>query len=256
MNKKQQPLSQSPATRSHTARSFAPRLIAITAPLFLAGLALAQDGKADAEQVSAIADIFDYNNAGLIGYLIIVMSIVALALIIENFMNIKREKLAPPDLIDELEALFEEENFQEAVELCEQEKNYLTNCVGAGLSKLGHSFETIQITIREMETEESVKLFQKIGWLSLLSAIAPMMGLFGTVTGMFVTFGTIASAGGSVSPATLARGIKMALITTIFGLSVAIPVGVCFFILRGRVVRISTEINAIAEDLFERFRKA
>ena len=182
------------------------------------------------------------------------MSVVAVALIIENFMTIKREKLAPPDLLDELEALFDGENFQDAVELCEQEKNYLTNVVGAGLSKLGHSFETMQTSIREMQTEESVKLFQKIGWLSLISAIAPMMGLFGTVTGMFVTFGKIASSGGNVSPAKLAGGIKMALITTMLGLSVAIPVGIAFFTLRNRVIKTSTEINAITEDLFERFR--
>jgi biopolymer transport protein ExbB len=231
------------------------RIVTLVAPLLVTGVAAAQQPTGQIEERGIIADVFDYNNAGLIGYLIVVMSIVALALIIENFMNLKREKLAPPDMIDELEALFDEQNFQEASELCEQEKNYLTRCVGAGLSKLGHPFETIQITIREMETEESVKLFQKIGWLSLIAAMAPMMGLFGTVTGMFVTFSTIAAAGGSVSPATLAGGIKMALITTIFGLTVAIPVGVCFFMLRGRVIRISTEVNAIAEDLFERFRK-
>jgi len=229
------------------------RLLAVAAPLFLATSLLAQQEPAK-EEVSAIAEVFAYRNAGAIGYLIILMSIVALALIIENFMSIKREKLAPPDLLDELEALFEGENFQEAVELCEQEKNYLTNVVGAGLSKLGHPFETMQTSLREMQTEESVKLYQKIGWLSLISAIAPMMGLFGTVTGMFVTFSTIAAAGGSVSPATLAGGIKMALITTIFGLTVAIPVGVAFYTLRNRVIKTSTEINAITEDLFERFR--
>ena len=233
------------------------RVLAFATPLIVTAFAGAQDAPADGggEEESVIAEIFKWENAGPIGYLILLMSIIALALIIENFMNIKREKLAPPDLIDELEALFDEENFQEAAELCEQEANYLTKCVGAGLSKLGHAFETIQITIREMETEESVKLFQKIGWLSLMSAIAPMMGLLGTVSGMFVTFGKIASAGGSVSPSVLAGGIKMALITTMLGLSVAIPVGVCFFILRGRVVRISTEVNAMAEELFERFRK-
>jgi len=227
------------------------RILTFATPLLLAALVPAQE-----PQRSTMEDMFDYDNAGLIGYLIVVMSIVALALIIENFISIKREKLAPPDMIDELEALLDEEHFQEAAELCQQEKNYLTRCVGAGLSKLGHPFETIQITVREMETEEAVKLFQKIGWLSLINATAPMMGLFGTVTGMFVTFGAIAAAGGSVSPAMLAQGIKMALITTIFGLSVAIPVGLCFFMLRNRVVRISTEVNAIAEDLFERFRKA
>lgn len=226
------------------------RILAVAAPLLLASSLLAQGE----EQSSTLAEVFKYQNAGLIGYIIVVMSVVALALIIENFMSIKREKLAPPDLLDELEALFDGENFQDAVELCEQDKNYLTNVVGAGLSKLGHSFETMQTSLREMQTEESVKLFQKIGWLSLISATAPMMGLFGTVTGMFVTFSAIAAAGGSVSPAQLAGGIKMALITTIFGLTVAIPVGVAFYTLRNRVIKTSTEINAISEDLFERFR--
>ncbi len=231
------------------------RFLAVGAPLLLAGAVFAQEpAAAGGEPDSALSEVFKYDNAGLVGYLIILMSIVALALIIENFMTIKREKLAPPDLLDELEALFDGESFQEAVELCEQEKNYLTNVVGAGLSKLGHSFETMQTSLREMQTEESVKLFQKIGWLSLISALAPMMGLFGTVTGMFVTFSAIAAAGGSVSPAQLAGGIKMALITTIFGLTVAIPVGVAFYTLRNRVIRTSTEINAITEDLFERFR--
>jgi biopolymer transport protein ExbB len=232
------------------------RTLAVATPLLLATSLVAQDAAAGgAEPRSAIADFFAYENCGTVGYLIMVLSIVAGALILENFMNIKREKLAPPDLLDEIEALFDGENFQEAVELCEQEKNYLTNVIGAGLSKLGHAFETMQVSLREMQTEETVKLFQKIGWLSLISAIAPMMGLFGTVTGMFVTFGKIASAGGSVSPATLASGIKMALITTILGLTVAIPVGICFYALRNRVIKVSTEINAISESLFERFRK-
>ena len=228
------------------------RLLAISAPLLLASGVIAQD--APAEQTSTLGEMFAYKNAGLVGYIIVLMSVVGLALSIENFMSIKREKLAPPDVLDELEALFDGENFQEAVELCDQEKNYLTNVVGAGLSKLGHAFETMQTSLREMQTEETVKLFQKIGWLSLIAAMAPMMGLFGTVTGMFVTFSAIAAAGGSVSPAQLAGGIKMALITTIFGLCVAMPVGVAFYALRNRVIKTSTEINAISEDLFERFR--
>ncbi|MBM3974626.1 MAG: MotA/TolQ/ExbB proton channel family protein [Planctomycetes bacterium] len=229
------------------------RILAVATPLLTATQLMAQGGGGDAPS-SAIADFFAYKNCGTIGYLIMVLSVVAGALIIENFMTIKREKLAPADLLNDIEALFEQANFQEAVELCEQEKNYMTNVIGAGLSKLGHAFETMQTSIREMQTEETVKLFQKIGWLSLISAIAPMMGLFGTVTGMFITFGTIAAAGGSVSPATLASGIKMALITTILGLTVAIPVGVAFYTLRNRVIRVSTETNAISENLFERFR--
>ncbi|MCB9870832.1 MAG: MotA/TolQ/ExbB proton channel family protein [Planctomycetes bacterium] len=57
-----------------------------------------------------------------------------------------------------------------------------------------------------------------------------------------------------MSPAQLAGGIKLALTTTIFGLCVAIPVGAFYFMFRNRVVRTTIEVNAIAEDLFERFR--
>ncbi len=222
------------------------------APMVLCGAAFAQDNGA-VETMNPVADAFA--NAGWIGWIIVGLSVVSVALIIENFVTIKREKLAPPDVIDEVEALFDEENFQEAMDLCESEQNYFTNIVQAGLGKLGHPFETIQAGVREMEDEEAVKLFQKIGWLSLISASAPMMGLLGTWSGMFKTFGDIASAGGSVSPAQLAGGIKLALVTTIFGLIVALPTGAFFFTFRNKVVRATIEVNAIAEDLFERFRK-
>lgn len=229
-------------------------LLATFSVLMLSAAVFAQDkGAAAAEApTNAVADAFE--NAGVIGWIIVGISVLSLALIIENFMTIKRDKLAPPDLVDELEALFDEEHFQEALELCENERTYLTNVVSAGLSKLGHHFDTLQTSVREMEDEESIKLFQKIGWLSLIAASAPMMGLLGTVTGMFVTFGTIASAGGGVSPAILAGGIKLALVTTIFGLCVAIPVGAFFFVFRNRVVKTTIEVNALAEDMFERFR--
>src|SRR5690606_1926277 len=143
-------------------------------PLLLASSLLAQETTTTSEPSNPVADAFA--NAGVIGYIIVALSVVSVALIIENFVSIKRDKLAPPDIIDELEALFEEENFQEAMDLCENERTYLTNVVQAGLSKLGHSFDTIQSSVREMEEEETVKLFQKIGWLSLIAASAPMMG--------------------------------------------------------------------------------
>jgi biopolymer transport protein ExbB len=212
----------------------------------------AQD--AAATRPNMIVDMF--SNAGLVGYVIIFLSIVGLTLIIEGLINIKREKLAPPELVDELEALFDEENFQEAIELCEAEKGFLTNACAAGLTKLGHSFDTINEAWKEMAEEETVKLHQKVGWLSLIAATSPMLGLLGTVGGMFDTFGVIAEKKGSVNPSDLAGGIKFALVTTIFGLIVAIPVSAFFFFFRNRAINASLEIGAILADLFERFREA
>jgi biopolymer transport protein ExbB len=195
-------------------------------------------------------------DSGFIGWVICALSIVALALIIEAFVSIKREKLAPPELIDEIQALFEEGQFQEAMELCENEPTFFTKICGAGIAKIGHPFEVIQSALSEMGHEESVRLNQKLGWLAVVAAVAPMLGLLGTVQGMIIAFHQIAKSGGQASPADLAGSISIALLTTLFGLAVAIPVISVMAFLRNRMVRAIIEVGAIVEDLFERFRPA
>src|SRR5688572_22974614 len=154
--------------------------------LVLTGALSAQTPAAPAAQPpGALADAF--NNMGPIGWALLILSVISLALVIESFVKLKREKFAPPELVDELEALFEEGNYQEALDLCESNRTYLTNVVDAGLRKLGNNFEIIQTTMREMQEEETVKLFQKVGWISIIAATAPLLGLLGTMIGMFFT---------------------------------------------------------------------
>ena len=193
-------------------------------------------------------------DSGVIGWLIIVLSVVALALSLEAFFSLKREKLAPPELIDEVQALFDEGQYQEAMELCENEPTFFTRICGAGIAKIGHGYDVMEKAIEEMGDEESIRLHQKIGWLALIANVAPMMGLLGTVSGMVAAFNVIASSGGQASPADLAAGISVALLTTLFGLIVAIPVTGVFAYLRNNLVRSVIEVGAIIEDLFERFR--
>lgn len=195
-------------------------------------------------------------DSGFVGWVIVLLSVVALALIIEAYVSLKREKLAPPELIDEIQALFDEGQFQEAMQLCENEPTFLTRICGAGIAKIGHPFEVIQAALSEMGDEESVRLNQKLGWLAVVGAVAPMLGLLGTVQGMIIAFHQIAASGGQASPADLAGSISIALLTTLFGLMVAIPVISVMAYLRNRLVRSIIEVGAIVEDLFERFRPA
>ena len=207
-----------------------------------------------AEEVGGGSALDVFTKSGVIGILIIVLSVVALAVIIENMVTLKREKLAPPELIDEVQALFDDGQYQEAMELCENEPCLFTRVAGAGISKIGHPFEVIQQSIADMGDEESIRLHQKIGWLSLIASVAPMMGLLGTVGGMIKSFNVIASSGGQANPADLAKGISEALLTTMLGLIVALPTSASFAYLRNRLVRTVIEVGAIVEDLFERFR--
>ncbi|TDJ68394.1 MAG: MotA/TolQ/ExbB proton channel family protein [Planctomycetota bacterium] len=226
-----------------------PSLAFLAAFMATAAPVLAQAGGPPEETIGSLIKA-----SGPIGLAIIGLSVVSLAIIIENVFSMKRDKLAPPELIDEIQALFDEEQFQEAMELCENEPNYFTRVCGAGIAKIGHPFETIEKALEEMGDEESIKLHQKIGWLSLIANTAPMMGLLGTVAGMVKAFNVIATSGGQASPAELAGGISQALLTTLFGLVVAIPVTAAFAFLRNRMVRTVIELGAIVEDLFERFR--
>lgn len=220
--------------------------------LVVAGPALALQ---DAPEVEvSLGDTI--KDSGVIGWLILLLSVVALAVVIENFVSLKRDKLAPPDLVDEIHSLFDEEQFQEAMELCESEPNFFTRVCAAGISKIGHQFEVIEKSIEEMGDEEAVKLHQKIGWLSLIANVAPMMGLLGTVSGMVTAFRVIAASQGQANPADLAGGISVALLTTLFGLIVAIPVTAAFTYLRNNLIKSVIEVGAIVEDLFDRFRPA
>jgi biopolymer transport protein ExbB len=222
-------------------------------PAFFAFLLTSSPASAAEGDVSVIDALI---SAGPIGGLIIVMSMVGGALIVEHFTSIKREKLAPAEIIDEIEELFAEENYAEALEVCESDPCFFTNVCAAGIRKLGTPFAAIEKSLEEMEDEESVKLHQKIGWLSLIAGIGPMMGLFGTVTGMVGAFATIGNAKGGVEPSEFAADISMALMTTVLGLTVAIPTQAFYAFFRNRVTIVTLESGAIIEDLFERFRSA
>lgn len=195
-----------------------------------------------------------FKDGGAIGWLIVGLSVVGLALIISNFVEMRRDKLAPPDVIEEIEALFEAGEYQEAIELCEAEPCYFTNVVASGLPKLNASFSAMEKSLEEMSEEEAIKCHQKLSWLSLIANVSPMCGLLGTVMGMIQSFNVIAATKGQADPSQLSAGISAALITTMFGLIVAIPMTASFVWLRNRVVKSSIEISAIVSDLFERFR--
>lgn len=232
-------------------------LVMVFAVVFMSGVTLlfCQEESSGAQPVETNVTLGKiFKDGGAVGWIIVGLSVVGLALIISNFVELRREKLSPPDVVEEIEALFEAGEYQEAIELCEAEPTFLTNVVAAGLPKLSASFSAMEKALEEMSEEEAIKLHQKLSWLSLIANVSPMLGLLGTVMGMIQAFNVIAATKGQADPSQLSAGISSALITTMFGLIVAIPMTASFVFLRNRVVKNSIEISAIVSDLFERFR--
>lgn len=194
------------------------------------------------------------NWGGWVGWVIIGTSVWTMAMVIEMFVNLKQEKLVPPEVVDELEALLEEEEYQEALELCEAQPNFVTNCIGALLPRMNEGWDKMKEAMENTAGVEAVKLQQKVGWLLFLSNMAPMLGLFGTVVGMIEAFKEIVRLGAKVTPTDLAAGISAALITTFDGLIVAMPALYFYQYFRNRAVRLTIAFGGVLEDMTNRFR--
>jgi biopolymer transport protein ExbB len=229
-------------------------LVALVAFMACAGTLTAQEEDEGGAAPPSLTVGKVIKDGGPIGWVIILVSIISLSLIIEHFVSIRRDKLAPPEIVDQMHELFDQENYQEAIELCEAEPNIFTNVVGAALHRMSGGFEAMEAAVAEVGEEESVKLHQKISYLSLIGTIAPMLGLFGTVTGMILAFTIIAEKKGAADPGELAVGISQALVTTFLGLFVAIPTMVFFFYFRNKVVMLVLEVGALTGELFDKFR--
>lgn len=193
------------------------------------------------------------NKGGFIGWVIMALSPVALAFAIEHAVTLRRSKLCPPELVTELEEYFDQGQYEEALELCNVERNPFTEIIGAGLAHIDQGYSHMEDAMALAGEKEAIHLQQKISWLALIASVAPMLGLLGTVQGMVQAFGKIGWMT-VVQPRLLARDINLALVTTLQGLLVAIPVMCIFQYFSNRIATVTIEISQAVTDLMYRFK--
>jgi biopolymer transport protein ExbB len=190
---------------------------------------------------------------GAVGWFIVFCSFISLALIIENFVNIKRAKMCPPEIVAELEALVEEGQYEDAVNLCAANPCFFTNIMGPTLAKVDQGYDEMLSTMQEYGEAEAYKVSQHVSYLSLMGTISPMLGLTGTVTGMIAAFGIIKTMQ-SPPPSMLAKGVEEALVTTAEGLFVAIPVLAVYFFVKNMASRLIIEIGMVCGEFLDKFK--
>ena len=96
--------------------------------------------------------------------------------------------------------------------------------LAAGMSKLSDGYDAAMEAMQEVGEEQNMKLEQRNGYIALIAQIGPMFGLLGTVDGMVMAFDVIARSNVTPKPSELAQGIGTALVTTVVGLWIAIPI--------------------------------
>jgi biopolymer transport protein ExbB len=193
--------------------------------------------------------------AGVVGYLIFALSVVALAIILEKLYVLRLRKLVPKDDLRLLVEFFGQGDIGSAVELCRKRKNLLSRIVIETVRNMGqqkkenflHSFE-VSARRYVIELERGLTL------LATTAAVSPLLGLLGTVLGMVKIFGVMTGNGAIGNPQQLSAGVAEALLTTIMGLLVAIPAIVMYNIFNKKLDKIATELEAAGILLANNFK--
>lgn len=165
------------------------------------------------------------------------VSVASLTVAIRNLLVLKRDKLMRPDLIPQLRQMAAEANVHGMAEICTANPAFLTGVVRGGLERISGEELNIESVKEGMEltgkylTTSAIKW---VNWLSNFAAIAPMLGLLGTVQGMIGAFGKIAL-GQMGQGEAMAADISVALITTAAGLVIAIPSMIAYYFFKANL---------------------
>ncbi len=149
-------------------------------------------------------------------------SVVALAAFLERMVALRRSRVVPASVVRELLELLRQRRFGDALAACRKDEASVTRVLEVAIQSRGRPRVWIKERVEELGRREAAELERYSQILGTVAAVAPLLGLLGTVWGMILTFEVIQSQGVGVV-ASLAGGISQALITTMAGLTVGIP---------------------------------
>ncbi len=187
--------------------------------------------------------------AGWPSILLVVASVVGLAVIFERLWALRYSRVLPRGLLSAVLTQVREQGI--SPQLVEQldAGSPLGRIFSAGLRNERNSREAMKEAIEEAGRAVLLDLERSLSTLGTIASISPLLGLFGTVVGMILLFGSQSPGGGS--PEALAQGISVALYNTAFGLVVAVPSMIFYRLFRARIDRMIVEMEQQAVKLVE-----
>ena len=193
--------------------------------------------------------------SGITGYVIILLSLLAVALMIEYAMSLRRTVLMPHGFADDVLKLLVQGQPSAAMQKCQSDPSALAQILFAGMSQYEFGWDAVEKSAEEATAEQASRLYRKVEYLNVIGNIAPMLGLLGTVIGMVMAFQQMAESAGYGRAAELAEGIYLALITTIQGLLVAIPCLAAHSFFANRIASLISETTFAAEQVLQPIKK-
>lgn len=204
-----------------------------------------------------LGELFQRNWAGVVPIVtaisvvgLVGCSVVVLAIVIERSIVLRRRRIMPAGVLEQVRRYWYRGDVKAALECCDEHPVAIARILKAGLTRHEGSMDDIERALEATGQFEATNLGTHIRGLGVIANLAPMLGFLGTVTGMIKAFQAIAAAGTS-NPSLVASGISEALLTTAAGLVIGIPSLALFHFFRGRVDRFVTEMEEVALELVE-----
>lgn len=164
---------------------------------------------------------------------LIATSFIALTLIVERLLALRRNRIAPPRLLEDVLALVQKRRITPEIVNRLEADSPLGRILAAGLRNGHRSRTALKDALEQSGASVAHGLSRYVGAIGTIATVAPLMGLFGTVVGMIEIFGSYAPAGSD--PAQLAHGISVALYNTGLGILIAIPAMIFYRYFRARI---------------------
>jgi biopolymer transport protein ExbB len=188
---------------------------------------------------------------GAFMYPILIALILGLIFTFERFWTLMRASINTKNFNQEInDALKSEDGIKKAIGICEHTRGPIANVVQAGLIRSHRGIEAVERAIMGTGTIEMAFLERNLVWLATVISLAPMMGFLGTVSGMVGAFDSIAKAN-DISPSLVAGGISEALLTTMFGLIVAIIIQFFHNFFVARIDKIVAEMEESTQEFVD-----
>ncbi len=174
--------------------------------------------------------------------LVLIVLVLGLAISIERIIYLTLSTTNTKKLVEEFKVALEEGGIEKAKELCRNTRGPVASIFTQGLIRYNDGLEEVEKAMISYGSVMNGNLTSGSSWITLFIALGPMLGFFGTVIGMIQAFDAIAAAG-DISPTVVAGGMKVALITTVFGLLVAMILQIAYNFILNKIENILNDME-------------
>jgi biopolymer transport protein ExbB len=194
--------------------------------------------------------------SGVIGLVILLLSIYFVSTVGRLFWEFRVETAAPHELVQQCEGLLEQRDFKGIYNLVREDDSFFSRVLTTGITELPNGLGEAREAMERVGEAITAEMEKKISMLAVLGTLGPMIGLLGTLKGMIASFSVIARSDAQLKASQVAGGISEALLLTFEGVALSVPAIYFFALFRNRVVYIATSVMLTADQFLRHFSHA